>query len=91
MKKAAKLKPLKGEGFEPPEGVLKIKIDPTTGLLATDRCLEVREEYFIEGTEPVVQCYGNNYEQAVGSGAPVSIYSTPSNEPSFGADNEDGP
>ena len=88
MKKAIKLKPLKGESFEMPEEVLEIEIDPTTGLLATERCLQSEEEYFIKGTEPVLECYGNNYEQAVGSGAPVSIYSTPTAEPAFAADPE---
>ena len=92
MKKAVKLKPLKGEKFaEPEEGILEVVIDPTTGLLATDRCLQREKEYFIEGTEPVLECYGNNYEQAVASGAPVSIYSTPAKEPSFGAEVESTP
>jgi penicillin-binding protein 1B len=83
MKKATRLKPLKGEDFEVPEGVVQVVIDPTTGLLATQRCLQKEKEYFIEGTEPVLECYGNNYERAVASGAPVSIYSTPGKEPSF--------
>jgi len=88
MKKAIKLKPLKGERFAVPEDVLEIEIDPTTGLLATERCLQTEKEYFIEGTEPVLECYGNNYEQAVGSGAPVSIYSTPAKEPEFSIDTD---
>lgn len=80
MKKATALRPLKGEDFAVPEGVLEVEIDPTTGLLATERCLQREKDYFIKGTEPTLQCYGNNYEQSVGSGAPVSIYSTPSKE-----------
>ncbi len=80
MKKATALRPLKGEDFAVPEGVLEVEIDPTTGLLATERCLQREKDYFIKGTEPTLQCYGNNYEQAVGSGAPVSIYSTPPKE-----------
>ncbi len=91
MKRAIKLKPLKGESFEMPEEILEIVIDPTTGLLATERCLQREEEYFIEGTEPVLECYGNNYEQSVASGAPVSIYSTPSNTPDFETDSESLP
>jgi membrane carboxypeptidase/penicillin-binding protein len=82
---------LKGEDFVAPEGILQVEIDPTTGLLATERCLQREKEYFIEGTEPVLRCYGNNYEQAVGSGAPVSIYATPAKEAPFGADNRKGP
>jgi penicillin-binding protein 1B len=77
MKKAVRLKPLKGEDFVVPDGVEQVEIDPTTGLLATERCLQREKEYFIQGTEPTLQCYGNNYEQAAGSGAPVSIYATP--------------
>jgi penicillin-binding protein 1B len=91
MKKAIKLKPLKGESFEMPEDILEIVIDPTTGLLATERCLQREKEYFIKGTEPVLECYGNNYEQSVARGAPVSIYSTSSNTPVFETDPEDVP
>ncbi len=91
MKKAIKLKPLKGGAFEVPEDVLEVVIDPTTGLLATQRCLQKEKEYFIKGTEPVLKCYGNNYEQAVGIGAPVSIYSTPAEDPVSGTDIESLP
>jgi penicillin-binding protein 1B len=80
MKKAISLRPLKGQEFEVPEGVPEVEIDPTTGLLATERCLQKEKEYFIKGTEPTLRCYGNNYEQGTGSGAPVSIYATPSKE-----------
>jgi penicillin-binding protein 1B len=88
MKKAIPLRPLKGETFTVPDGVPQVEIDPTTGLLATEHCLQKEMEYFIKGTEPVLRCYGNNYEQAVSRGAPVSIYATPSKEASFGADNK---
>lgn len=77
MKKAARIKPLSGREFEIPEGILERVIDPTTGLLATDRCLQKETEYFVQGTEPTLECYGNNYEQGMDSGAPVSIYATP--------------
>ncbi len=91
MKKAIPLKPLRGENFELPEEIVSVEIDPSTGLLATDRCLQREKEFFIKGTEPTLQCYGNNYEQAVGSGAPVSIYATPSKEAPNEADNKKGP
>jgi penicillin-binding protein 1B len=80
MKKALQLKPLKGQEFEMPEDILEVEIDPTTGLLATERCLQKEKEYFIKGTEPTLRCYGNNYEQAIGSSAPTSIYATPSKD-----------
>jgi penicillin-binding protein 1B len=77
MKKAADLRPLGGGTFEPPEGVVQVEIDPTTGLLATERCLQRLQEYYIQGTEPTLLSYGNNYAQADDGGAPVSIYATP--------------
>jgi penicillin-binding protein 1B len=91
MKKATSLRPLRGIEFAIPEDVPEVEIDPSTGLLATDHCLQREREYFIKGTEPTLQCYGNNYEQAVGRGAPVSIYATPSKDTAGGADNKKGP
>jgi penicillin-binding protein 1B len=75
MKRAAALRPLSGEEFPVPEGITQVEIDPTTGLLATDHCLTREMEYFIKGTEPVIPCYGNSYEQMM-SGTPWSIYSS---------------
>jgi penicillin-binding protein 1B len=63
MKRAATLRPLSGEEFSVPEGISQVEIDPTTGLLATDSCLERELEYYIKGTEPVIYCYGNSYER----------------------------
>ncbi len=76
MKRAAVLRPLSGEEFPVPEGISQVEIDPTTGMLATDHCLARQLEYFIKGTEPVIPCYGNSYEQMTG-GSPRSIYSSP--------------
>jgi penicillin-binding protein 1B len=76
MKRAAKLRPLTGEEFPVPEGISQVEIDPTTGLLATDHCLARELEYFIKGSEPVIPCYGNSYEQMI-SGSMRSIYSSP--------------
>jgi penicillin-binding protein 1B len=91
MKSASSLLPLSGENFVQPEGVEEVEIDPATGLLATEHCLQREKEYFIKGTEPTIQCYGNYYEQSTGSGAPVSIYTTPSKEAASGADNKKEP
>jgi penicillin-binding protein 1A len=38
--------------FSQPPGVVVQRIDPETGLLATESATDVLEEYFIEGTEP---------------------------------------
>ncbi len=77
MKRAATLRPLRGEEFVLPDGIPEVEIDPSTGLLATERCLERQKEYFIKGTEPAIRCYGNNYEQTLTGGGPTSIYSSP--------------
>jgi penicillin-binding protein 1B len=91
MKRAAALLPLKGEAFTIPDDIVEVEIDPTTGLLATERCLQKEMDYFIKGTEPTIQCYGNNYEQSVGFGTPTSIYSTHPKEAAKDADNKKGP
>jgi penicillin-binding protein 1B len=88
MKRASKILPLRGEDFVLPDGVPQVEIDPTTGLLATEHCLERQEEYFIKGTQPAIRCTGNSYEQMFG-GSPASIYATPAKEPAIGADNKD--
>jgi hypothetical protein len=36
--------------------MIREKVDPTTGQLATWRCPEKIEELFIEGTEPTTRC-----------------------------------
>jgi penicillin-binding protein 1B len=90
MKRAAVLRPLAGEEFPVPEGITQVEIDPTTGLLATDHCLTRQLEYFIKGSEPVIPCYGNSYEQMM-DGTLRSIYSsspkaTPDKAPPAAAD-----
>lgn len=42
--------------FPSPEGIILVKIDPSTGLLASPRCGEAVFETFIEGTEPDESC-----------------------------------
>ena len=54
---------------------VEVVIDPSTGLIATERCLQQLKEYFVKGTQPTIYCYGNNYEQSMESNAPRSIYS----------------
>ncbi len=87
MKKAVRIKPLNGEDFVPPEGIVESIIDTSTGLLATERCLQKEKEFFIKGTEPLLKSYGNDYESVI-SGAPVSIYATPAGEAGFGIDKD---
>jgi len=87
MKRAAIHLPLRGDDFVMPDGVNQVEIDPTTGLLARERCLERQMEYFIRGSEPAIACYGSNYEQIMGGG-PASIYSTPGKDSASGVDNK---
>ena len=87
MKRAVTRYPSSGEGFTPPEGIVQVEIDPTTGLLATEHCLDRQSEYFIKGTEPAIQCYGNSYEQMLGGAS--GIYSSPTKDSANSADSKD--
>ncbi|OIP41612.1 hypothetical protein AUJ95_03025 [Candidatus Desantisbacteria bacterium CG2_30_40_21] len=42
--------------FPRPEGIITATIDPSTGLLATQKCPWMRTEHFIKGTEPTKYC-----------------------------------
>jgi membrane carboxypeptidase/penicillin-binding protein len=42
--------------FAPPETVVTINIDPTTGYIATTDCPETRDEVYIVGSEPTLLC-----------------------------------
>lgn len=41
--------------FEVPKGLVRVAVDPDTGLLAGPEC-PTSQEYFIKGTEPAIQC-----------------------------------
>ncbi len=45
-----------GRDFAEPEGMVREKVDPETGQLATWHCPEKLEEIFIEGTQPTTRC-----------------------------------
>jgi len=42
--------------FPEPDGIIRERVDPTTGQIATWRCPEEIDEVFIEGTQPDVRC-----------------------------------
>jgi penicillin-binding protein 1B len=44
------------QGFERPEGVVSVAIDPETLLLANPECPERTQEVFLAGTEPTEAC-----------------------------------
>jgi len=54
MIKATASRPL--SDFFEPENIVKIKIDPESGLLANKKCPSTFEEIFIKGTEPKKPC-----------------------------------
>ncbi|MBX7221850.1 MAG: PBP1A family penicillin-binding protein [Blastocatellia bacterium] len=58
MKRALAVRPeLGGDTFpEPPDGLDKVKVELTTGLLSTEACPESIDEYFIRGTAPTQPC-----------------------------------
>lgn len=58
MKRAAQLREYRNpKPFDPPEGIVSVEIDPTSGELATPACPTRRPEEFIAGTQPVTLCH----------------------------------
>jgi penicillin-binding protein 1B len=55
-------------GWEPPDGIVSVDIDPATGQLATPTCPSSRGEYFLAGTQPVQLCqlHSNGATQVAG-------------------------
>ncbi len=43
--------------FEEPDGIIRLDVCIESGEVATDRCLDVRNEVFIPGTEPTTTCH----------------------------------
>jgi penicillin-binding protein 1B len=63
MKRAVILPEYKNtQSFYAPNGVVTVNIDPETLQLATPNCPVVRQEVFIEGTQPTIYCqrHGGN-------------------------------
>jgi penicillin-binding protein 1B len=58
--------------FTPPPGIVSVPIDPASGQLATGSCPKVRNEYFIQGTQPVETCQLHG-----GGGTQVASWDTP--------------
>jgi len=81
MRAALKDKP--AVDFPKPEAVVSLLIDPTTGDLATPGCPEKREEFYVPGTQPTVNCPNHGDSHL----APVSPAPTPAllppNDPSL--------
>jgi penicillin-binding protein 1A len=43
--------------FEEPEGIIHMDVCAESGEIATDRCLDVRNEVFIDGNQPTATCH----------------------------------
>jgi penicillin-binding protein 1B len=62
MKRAHKMRQYAGaKAFKEPPGIVRVSIDPSTGLLAGDEC-EARTELFVAGTQPHERCEGPHYD-----------------------------
>lgn len=67
MKQALALRPeLGGNEFAKPDGIVEAEVDPATGLLWEEPCVEHRTEYFIEGTVPQTKCTESPNSQGEG-------------------------
>ncbi|HUS08760.1 MAG TPA: PBP1A family penicillin-binding protein [Bryobacteraceae bacterium] len=55
-------------GWEAPDGIVSVDIDPASGGLATPMCPSARSEYFISGSQPVELCrlHSNGTTQVAG-------------------------
>ena len=47
-----KAKPRETRGFDIPSGIIQVKIDPDTGMLARPEATRVAYEFYRSGTEP---------------------------------------
>ncbi len=57
MKRAASIRQYgQAKPFPAPQGIVTREVCEDSGELATDRCPNTRNEVFIEGTEPAVEC-----------------------------------
>jgi penicillin-binding protein 1B len=65
------------KAFEPPQGVVKVAIDPETGNLAGPYCPEGVASYFINGTQPGSECAPQEVEVIPTSDGGVLERSTP--------------
>lgn len=75
MKRAHQYREYRGvEPFQPPDGVVTVDVDATSGLLATASCPAGHPEVFLAGTQPVNSCQGETGE---GSRTVIAGFDTP--------------
>lgn len=61
----ARIDSLPGSEFPEPTGLVRCKICPETGLLATPFCPNAADEVFIRGTEPIDSCDLHDFEGGI--------------------------
>lgn len=75
MKRAHRYREYRGaERFEPPDGVVTVEVDASSGLLATASCPAGRPEVYLAGTQPMNSCQGDSGE---GSRTVIAGFDTP--------------
>jgi penicillin-binding protein 1B len=73
MKRAYHLRQYsKVSAFEPPKGIVRVNIDPDSGLLVGPECPTSRVEYFIAGTQPTTTCEHNEEMNPIDGELPVA-------------------
>ncbi len=63
--------------FTKPDTVVSVAIDPATGCLATPDCPDKRQEFYIEGTQPTVDCSqpaADSSGDNTGEANPLKVY-----------------
>ena len=56
MLEAERIGHLSGREFSKPAGIVTVRIDPASGLLASESCQGAYTEYFVSGSEPKEHC-----------------------------------
>jgi penicillin-binding protein 2D len=72
--------------FPRPDSVISVQIDPVTGYLAAPDCPKIREEFYIEGTQPTEYC-PNHGGLGLAPVTPAPIL-PPTNDPSLPLDEQ---
>jgi penicillin-binding protein 1B len=69
----------KPKPFKEPAGLVKVRIDATTGLLAGSSCTNVSTEMFAAGTQPKRTCTSSHYDQTFDDAPPTEtvLYEAP--------------
>lgn len=71
--------------FEPPDGIVEVRVDPATGMLANSGCPGAQTQAFLSGTQPVEVC--RQHGGMLASATQVSGWDTGSEDPSVLAQN----